>query len=152
MAELKDVKGIGPKSLALLNKIGIYTIDDLLTHYPFRYDLLERNDLQKVGDGEKIIIDGKVESVPILMRFKAGLNNEKKLAENIIPDEIESIESLINLLHFLNNKTIDDPSAVIKNENRPPSKERKTGFNFSILFNIYITNIKYDKKNILLKI
>lgn len=74
MAELKDVKGIGPKSLALLNKIGIYTIDDLLTHYPFRYDFLERNDLNKVEDGEKIIIDGKVESVPILMRFKAGLN------------------------------------------------------------------------------
>ena len=26
VAELKDVKGIGPKSLTLLNKIGIYTI------------------------------------------------------------------------------------------------------------------------------
>lgn len=74
MAELKDVKGIGPKSLSLLNKIGIFTIDDLVTHYPFRYDLLKRDDLSKVGDGEKIIIDGKIESVPLLMRFKAGLN------------------------------------------------------------------------------
>ena len=74
MAELKDVRGIGPKSLSLLNKIGIYTIDDLVTHYPFRYDILERNDLTKVQDGKKIVIDGKVESVPILMRFKAGLN------------------------------------------------------------------------------
>ena len=63
MAELKDVRGIGPKSLSLLNKIGIYTIDDLVTHYPFRYDILERNDLTKVQDGEKIVIDGKVESV-----------------------------------------------------------------------------------------
>jgi ATP-dependent DNA helicase RecG len=74
MAELKDVKGIGPKSLSLLNKINIYTIEDLVTHYPFRYDVLERNDLSKIEDGEKITIDGKVESVPILMRFKAGLN------------------------------------------------------------------------------
>ena len=74
MAELKDVKGIGPKSLSLLNKIGINTIEDLLTHYPFRYELLERNELGKVEDGEKIVIDGKVESIPILMRFKAGLN------------------------------------------------------------------------------
>ena len=74
MAELKDVKGIGPKSLSLLNKIGINTIEDLVTHYPFRYDVLERDDLSKVGDGERIVIDGKVESVPILMRFKAGLN------------------------------------------------------------------------------
>ena len=74
MAELKDVKGIGPKSLALLNKIGIHSINDLVTHYPFRYDVLERCDLSKVSDGDKIVIDGKVESIPILMRFKAGLN------------------------------------------------------------------------------
>ena len=74
MTELKDVKGIGPKSLSLLNKININTIEDLVTHYPFRYDILERNDLSEVEDGGKIIIDGKVESVPILMRFKAGLN------------------------------------------------------------------------------
>ena len=58
MAELKDVKGIGPKSLALLNKINIYTIEDLVTHYPFRYEILKRNDLQEVEDGEKIVIDG----------------------------------------------------------------------------------------------
>lgn len=74
MTELKDVKGIGPKSLSLLNKININTIEDLVTHYPFRYDILERNSLSEVEDGGKIIIDGKVESIPILMRFKAGLN------------------------------------------------------------------------------
>ncbi len=74
MGELKDVKGIGPKSLSLLNKIGINTIEDLVTHYPFRYDILERNNLSEVEDGNRIVIDGKVESVPMLMRFKAGLN------------------------------------------------------------------------------
>lgn len=74
MAELKDVRGIGPKSLSLLNKININSIEDLVTHYPFRYDILERNELSKVEDGEKITIDGKIESMPILMRLKAGLN------------------------------------------------------------------------------
>ena len=74
MASLKDVKGIGPKSLMLLNKININDVEDLVTHYPFRYDVLKRDDLTKIEDGEKIIIDGKIESVPILMRFKAGLN------------------------------------------------------------------------------
>ena len=74
MAELKDVKGIGPKSLSLLNKINILTIEDLVTHYPFRYDVLKRDDLNTISDGDRIVIDGKIESVPILMRFKAGLN------------------------------------------------------------------------------
>ena len=74
MAEIKDVKGIGPKSLSLLNKLNINTVEDLVTHYPFRYDVLKRGSLQETEDDGHIIIDGKVESVPILMRFKAGLN------------------------------------------------------------------------------
>jgi len=74
MAVLKDVKGIGPKSLDLLNKIGINTIDDLVMHYPFRYEYLIRSNLLELEDSDKVIIDGKIESVPILMRFKAGLN------------------------------------------------------------------------------
>ena len=74
MLELKNVKGIGPKSLALLNKININDVEDLVTHYPFRYDVLKRDNIADIADGEKIIIDGKIESVPILMRFKAGLN------------------------------------------------------------------------------
>ena len=74
MDDLKNVKGIGPKALTLLQKININTIEDLVCHYPFRYDYLKRDNLLEVEDKGKIIIDGKIESVPILMRFKAGLN------------------------------------------------------------------------------
>ena len=74
MLDVSKVKGIGPKSLMLLNKIGIYTVDDLVTHYPFRYDVLTRSDLKNVKEEEKVVIDGKVESVPILLRFKSGRN------------------------------------------------------------------------------
>ena len=74
MAELKDIKGIGPRALMLLNKLNINTVEDLVTHYPFRYNILTRSDLNNVEDEEHIIIDGRIESVPILVRFKAGLN------------------------------------------------------------------------------
>ena len=58
--QLKDVKGIGPKSLSLLNKININSVEDLVTHYPFRYEILERCNLAEIEDGGKIIIDGKI--------------------------------------------------------------------------------------------
>lgn len=75
MDKLSKVKGIGPKTELLLNKIGIYTIDDLVTHYPFRYDVLRRTDLKSVTDPEqKIVVDGKVESIPIVLRFRGGVN------------------------------------------------------------------------------
>ena len=72
--ELSELKGIGPKTEMLLNKIGILNLDDLVTHYPFRYDVLKRSDLSTVEEDEKVIIDGRVEAIPILVRFKAGLN------------------------------------------------------------------------------
>lgn len=71
--DVKNVKGIGPKSLSLLNKLGIYTVNDLVEHYPFRYDVLKRSNLKECSEEEKIIVDGKVESIPILLRFKANL-------------------------------------------------------------------------------
>lgn len=71
--ELSKVKGLGPKATQLLNKIGIYTVNDLVTHYPFRYDVLRRCSLKNAVNDEKIIIDGRVESIPILLRFKANL-------------------------------------------------------------------------------
>ena len=74
METVEEVKGIGPKTVALLKKIDINTVEDLVTHYPFRYDILKRTDIKTVPDGEKVVIDGKVESVPILLRFRGGLN------------------------------------------------------------------------------
>ncbi|MEG1495261.1 MAG: ATP-dependent DNA helicase RecG [Bacilli bacterium] len=74
MLQVEEIKGIGPKTVSLLHKINIFTVDDLMTHYPFRYDILKRSDLKDSLETEKIIIDGKIESVPILLRFKGGLN------------------------------------------------------------------------------
>ncbi len=72
--KLTDIKGIGAKSEMLLNKLGIMTIDDLLTYYPMRYEVLKRSDLKTVSEEDKVIIDGKVDSIPLILRFNKGLN------------------------------------------------------------------------------
>ena len=110
MTEVSKVKGVGPKSLMLLNKIGIYTIDDLVTHYPFRYDILERTDLSKANPEDKVIIDGKVESVPILLRFKAGLN---KLNFRLVTARGVVGVSIFNRAFMKNNLTIGTNIIVI---------------------------------------
>ena len=72
--ELKDVKGIGTKGLTLLNKLNIETVFDLLTYYPVRYDILKRTDFSELDSDMKVIVDGRVESIPLVVRIKAGLN------------------------------------------------------------------------------
>ena len=42
--DLINLKGIGPKTLKILNKIGINSDEDLITHYPFRYNILKKTD------------------------------------------------------------------------------------------------------------
>ena len=42
--ELNIIKGIGDKTITLLNKLNIYTIDDLVNYYPFRYEILDKTD------------------------------------------------------------------------------------------------------------
>ena len=71
MSDLIYLKGVGPKTLSLLNKLEINDIDDLVTHYPYKYEVLKRSDVSSLNQDDKIIIDGIVENVPIVYRFKS---------------------------------------------------------------------------------
>ena len=72
--DLLSIKGLGAKTKVLLEKLNIYTVEDLLTYYPCRYDFLQRSDLDNLKEEDKVIIDGRVESLPIILRFNKGLN------------------------------------------------------------------------------
>ncbi len=47
-SEIQYLKGVGPKRAAKLNKLGIYTIEDLLNYFPIRYE--DRRKLSKIKD------------------------------------------------------------------------------------------------------
>ena len=116
---LEKIKGIGPKTKELLNKLNIYTINDLLTYYPFRYDYLRRTDLLNLKENIsdiKIVMDGKVDSVVIMNHFK-------KI--NKISFRIETVYGKMGVILF--NR------AFLKN-------------NLRIGTNIVVIG-KYDKKN-----
>lgn len=72
--DLVSIKGLGEKTKTLLGKLNIYDVSDLITYYPSRYDILRKSNLDEVSGEEKIVIDGKVESVPLILRFNRGLN------------------------------------------------------------------------------
>ncbi len=74
MISLEKVKGIGPKSAKLLEKLNINNVEDLVTNYPYRYEFIEKTNLDDVKEQEKVIIDGKIDSAPILIRLKGNLN------------------------------------------------------------------------------
>ena len=73
VSELIDIEGIGPKTLTLLNKLGIYTADDLINYYPYRYEIVRRSDMSEVSDGAKVIVDGVIEGQPTIINISNKL-------------------------------------------------------------------------------
>lgn len=72
--ELSKVTGIGTKNISLLNSVGIYDVTDLLSYYPYRYQIYKINNINDVKSNESVIIEGIVDSVPIVRFFSAKKN------------------------------------------------------------------------------
>ncbi|MBM7617758.1 ATP-dependent DNA helicase RecG [Weissella uvarum] len=78
------LNGVGPKREQALNHLGIYTIEDLVTYYPTRYEDLAQKLPSQTEDGEKVTFKGVVASEPILRRFgrKKAMVTFRLLVEN----------------------------------------------------------------------
>ena len=72
--ELTDIKGVGPKTLDHLHELGIYALDDLLTDYPYRYDLFEPTNLTEQYDNERIAINVIVETTATTAFIRKNFN------------------------------------------------------------------------------
>ena len=68
--ELENIKGIGPKTVNILRRLGINNTLDLINYYPFRYDIIKRSDINLLGQDDKIIIDGVVETNAVVTYMK----------------------------------------------------------------------------------
>ncbi len=75
MEELSSIKGLGPKTLESLKNININTIEDLVSYYPYRHDLIVLNDIKTAEDKQNVIIECIVDSVPLTRRFRANMTS-----------------------------------------------------------------------------
>ncbi|MGG5370482.1 ATP-dependent DNA helicase RecG [Enterococcus sp. AZ196] len=61
--------GVGPKRAQTLAELGIVTIENLLSYYPFRYEDIQEKNLLEINDQEKVTLKGVVVSAPVVSRF-----------------------------------------------------------------------------------
>ena len=62
--DILNIKGLGPKTLEYLEKLNLYTIQDLIEYYPYRYNIIKISNLKDVQDGEHCTIKGIVDTEP----------------------------------------------------------------------------------------
>lgn len=71
---LEELNGVGPKTIKLLNKLGINNKEELINYYPFRFDIMEKSNIDLLNQDDKIIIDGIVEKIPTVFYYNKKLN------------------------------------------------------------------------------
>ena len=96
--ELSEIKSVGPKTISILNKMGIYDDNDLREYYPYRYDIIKRTDLYS----EKVIIDGVVETIPQVSFFGKRKNRLSLIRTFLNGLFIPNVPVFINLLFSSN--------------------------------------------------
>lgn len=84
--DVKFIKGVGPNRCALLNKLGIFTLKDLITYYPRTYeDRSKPKFICECEDGEEVLIEAIACSRISNVRLKG-----KTMQRLIIRDETGS--------------------------------------------------------------
>ena len=89
---LKSLKGVGEKTAKLLNKLGIFSIEDLINYYPRKFDLyMEPVSIENANIGKVVSIEGTFMSRPSVVR---------KGRFSIVTGVFSDSKSLINVKWF----------------------------------------------------
>ena len=87
MIDLKQnvqyVKSVGPAKVALLNNLGIYTLEDLLTYFPREYE--DRTKTKKIADlveGDEVTIEARAVSEVSINRIRKNMTILKLVVED----------------------------------------------------------------------
>ncbi|MFA9557420.1 ATP-dependent DNA helicase RecG [Evansella sp. AB-rgal1] len=80
---VSDITGVGPKMMEQLERMGIFTIQQVMEHYPFRYEDKAVRPIMEAQHDERITIRGTVHSEPEL-RFYG--KNKARLTVRVLVD------------------------------------------------------------------
>ena len=72
--DIIKLKGLGPKTIEYLNKLNLYTIQDLIEYYPYRYNIIKISNIKDIYDGENCTIKGIVDTEPRVSYINKKLN------------------------------------------------------------------------------
>ncbi|NQG97692.1 ATP-dependent DNA helicase RecG [Streptococcus suis] len=83
MISLKDgllaLPGVGPKAVEKFQKLDLYTVEDLVVYYPFRYEDFASKSVLDLVDGEKAVVVGTV-STPANVQYYGFKRNRLRFS------------------------------------------------------------------------
>lgn len=103
--ELKKLR-IHENRIKILNEMQIFTIKDLLLHFPYRYEIIEETPLEH---DQKVTLEGVLVEAPKVF-FKGRLS---RLSFSIMHDQVTYKITVFNRHFLMKNMTVGMPITVI---------------------------------------
>ena len=126
---LNLIKNIGPKTENLLNKLNIYTVEDLLTFYPYRYNIIKLKNIDEVTDGEVCFIPATILSACKVFYIRRNFNRLDFIASS---NNINFKVTIFNRAFLKNNLTINKEVVLIGKYNKLKNTFVASDIKFSV--------------------
>ena len=98
--EVQFIKGVGPNRVKLLNRIGIYTLNDLITYFPREYEDRSRTkNIAELIDGEEALIS----AFPVGRMIELRIRRNLTLCKLYVRDETGGCELIWYNQGYLKN-------------------------------------------------
>lgn len=130
MNSVDTVKDIGPKTANILIKSGIKTISDLLTYYPYRFEVIAKSNIKELNEEDRIVIDGVIETIPSIFFFNKKMN---KMTFRLNTGEYLLNVSIYNRAFLKSKLLIGTKITVIGKYNKKNNQLVATDIRFSLL-------------------
>ena len=130
--ELEDIKGIGNNLLKKLNSLNIYTIDDLLENYPYKYNFINIIDINNAVENETCMLKANIVGEAKVQYIKRNFNrlNFKAITNNIILNV-----TIFNRAFLKNNLTINREVVLVGKYNKLKNSFIASDIKFNITDN-----------------
>lgn len=79
---LENLPKVGSKTVKLLNKLDINTCEDLLSFYPYKYNIIKYVNIMEAGNDGTYYVVSSVLSVPKVMYIRSNFNKLEFMASN----------------------------------------------------------------------
>ncbi|MCU9612145.1 ATP-dependent DNA helicase RecG [Caldibacillus lycopersici] len=109
------IKGIGEETAALLAELNIFTIEDLLTYLPYRYNDNRLRDLSEVEHDERVTVEGVISSEPSVAFFG---RKKSRITVRVMVDKYLVSAVIFNQAYLKNKITLNQPVTITGKWNR----------------------------------
>ena len=127
--KVEQLNGVGPKTASILHKIDIFSVQDLLEYYPYRYNFINIKNLSDALDNETIYLSATIITNPKVMYIKKNFNILSFNA--LVSDEVVNVK-IFNRAFMKNNLTVDKNIVLVGKYDRLKNTFTASDIKFNI--------------------